>query len=201
VRQCVWGVGKGIQRTWLAEAEKARFWNRLKERRAANIFDILSQTWMEKRRREGEEGEEEKGRRLGLGERFSTAASALPMPRPILPRFLGARHFRALRGFSLFTACASARFMMPLHWTLKLKFPKNAVADEKVNPPIPQQYRKPGQSQELYNSRAHRRKCNTAQQNRKKTITPPQNIHLSWRARRSTMRIVSPLTPNVLATL
>jgi hypothetical protein len=52
-----WGVGKGIQRTWLAEAEKARFWKRLKERRAANIFDILSQTWMEKRRREGEEGE------------------------------------------------------------------------------------------------------------------------------------------------
>ena len=53
------GEGKGIQRTWLAEAEKARFWTRLKERRAANILISLTNVDGEKRR-EGEEGE--KGR-------------------------------------------------------------------------------------------------------------------------------------------
>lgn len=47
----------------------------------------------------------------------------------------------------------------------------------------------------------HLKKCRTAQQNRKKTTTPPQKIHLSCFALRSTMRIVSPLTPSVLATL
>lgn len=47
----------------------------------------------------------------------------------------------------------------------------------------------------------HRRKCNTAQQNAKNSSTPPQNIHLSCFARLETMRIVSPLTPSVFATL
>jgi len=48
---------------------------------------------------------------------------------------------------------------------------------------------------------AHRKKCNTAQQNKKNINTPTQKIHLSCLARRSTIRIVSPLTPSVLATL
>lgn len=47
----------------------------------------------------------------------------------------------------------------------------------------------------------YRKKCRTAQQNRKNSSTPPQKIHLSCLARRSTLRIVSPLTPSVFATL
>ena len=42
---------------------------------------------------------------------------------------------------------------------------------------------------------------NTNQQNPKNMTTPAQNIHLSCFARLSTMRIVSPLTPSVFATL
>lgn len=45
------------------------------------------------------------------------------------------------------------------------------------------------------------KKCKTPQQNKKKITTPPQNIHLSCFARRSIVRIVSPLTPSVFATL
>ena len=50
-------------------------------------------------------------------------------------------------------------------------------------------------------SMSHRRKCITRKQNRKNTMTPPQKIHLSCLALLSTMRIVSPLTPSVFATL
>lgn len=46
-----------------------------------------------------------------------------------------------------------------------------------------------------------RNQYKTKAQNEKNTITPPQNIHLSCFALRSTIRIVSPLTPRVLATL
>ena len=45
------------------------------------------------------------------------------------------------------------------------------------------------------------KKKRTAQQNRKKTTMPAAKIHLSSFARRSTIRIVSPLTPRVFATL
>lgn len=45
----------------------------------------------------------------------------------------------------------------------------------------------------------HLRKCRHSQQKRKKTMTPAQKIHLSSRARRSIMRIVSPDRPSVLA--
>lgn len=47
----------------------------------------------------------------------------------------------------------------------------------------------------------YRRKCKHNQQNMKKTRTPAQKIHLSCLARLSIIRMVSPLTPNVLATL
>ena len=66
-------------RTWLAEAEKARFWKRLMERRAANI--LIS--GMDGEEKKGET-EGEKGKRLGLGEGFSTTASDLPMLGPAL---------------------------------------------------------------------------------------------------------------------
>lgn len=46
----------------------------------------------------------------------------------------------------------------------------------------------------------YRRKCRQSQQNRKKTTTPAQNIHLSSLALRSIIRIVSPDTPSVFAT-
>lgn len=46
----------------------------------------------------------------------------------------------------------------------------------------------------------HRKKWITPQQKPTNTRTPPQNTHLSCFARRSTIRIVSPLTPNVFAT-
>jgi len=53
----------GREFTWLAEAEKARFWKRLKERRA-NIFIFLSQgregRWRNEKRKKKEEGEEER---------------------------------------------------------------------------------------------------------------------------------------------
>lgn len=48
---------------------------------------------------------------------------------------------------------------------------------------------------------SHRRKCMTKKQNTKKATTPPQKIHLSCLALLSTIRIVSPLTPRVFATL
>lgn len=47
----------------------------------------------------------------------------------------------------------------------------------------------------------HLKKCSTAQQNAPKINTPAQKTHLSCLARLSTMRIVSPLKPRVLATL
>lgn len=42
---------------------------------------------------------------------------------------------------------------------------------------------------------------NTSQQNAKNITAPPAKIHLSFFALRSTIRIVSPLTPSVFATL
>jgi hypothetical protein len=51
----------GIERTWLAEAEKARFWKRLMERRAANILNNCD-GW--RREREGK-----KGKRKEIGSR------------------------------------------------------------------------------------------------------------------------------------
>jgi hypothetical protein len=46
----------------------------------------------------------------------------------------------------------------------------------------------------------HLKKWITAQQKPTSTRTPPQKTHLSCFARRSTIRIVSPLTPSVFAT-
>lgn len=48
---------------------------------------------------------------------------------------------------------------------------------------------------------SHPRKCITAQQNPKKTTTPTPKTHLSCLALLSIILIVSPLTPNVPATL
>lgn len=50
-------------------------------------------------------------------------------------------------------------------------------------------------------SLSYLRKCSTTQQNPKNTNTPAQKIHLSCFALRSTILIVSPLTPRVFATL
>lgn len=47
----------------------------------------------------------------------------------------------------------------------------------------------------------YRRKWITSQQKRKKITTPAQNTHLSCFALLSTIRMVSPLTPNVFATV
>lgn len=46
----------------------------------------------------------------------------------------------------------------------------------------------------------YRKRCMHSQQKRTKTTTPAQKIHLSSRALRSIMRIVSPEMPSVLAT-
>lgn len=83
--------------------------------------------------------------------------------------------------------------------TLKL-FKACALTPSLSNIQTPPHQTRGGRRRPLSTSRYHR-KCITNQQNKKKTITPPQNIHLSCFALLSTILIVSPLTPNVFATL
>lgn len=81
-------------RTLLAEAEKARFWKRLTERRAANMMDGLLSVG--RRRREGE-GEKIPVRGKEIGRGVSTTPGQVPSSRSrlvtgtslVLHRYLG----------------------------------------------------------------------------------------------------------------